>query len=83
MTGIWDKGLASGWGAPLRWGYLSGLTEYSLPARSYLSTDFWPPDSGAVTLILCNYSDIFIVLLSYFVKLSGNMSLKIDNFRPS
>lgn len=67
-----------GRGAPLRWSYLSGVTEYSLPDR----TDFLPPDSRAVILILCNYSDFFIVHFSYFMKLSGNMSLKIDNFRP-
>lgn len=83
MAGIWDKGMTLGWGAPMRWNYLSGVTEYSVLARSYLSTDFLPPDSGAVTLILCNYSDIFIVLLSYFMKVSRNMRLKIDNFRPS
>lgn len=53
-----------GKGAPLRWSYLSGVTEYSLPDRM----DFLPPDSGAVILILCNYSDIFYCAFLIFYE---------------
>lgn len=53
-----------------------------LHASCYLSAalPYWI--SLAITWILCNYLNIFIVLFSDFMKINGKMSLDIDNHRP-